>query len=332
VALELTPGTATGVGSLPGVDPLEACRLVFGELPDLPHLPELPDRGAGADMIGRAAGFLVDLAVDLQPSGWRLVPRPGIDLRRAKDFLARDLDALEEIADGYTGPLKLQVTGPWTLAGSMELTRGDKVVADPGAVRDLRESLTEGLRAHVADVSRRVPGARLVVQLDEPSLPAVLAGRIPTASGYGTLAAVPEPVAGAALGELIKALPVPALVHCCAPGVPVDLVRTAGAAAVSLDASLLGAADDEPLGLAIEGGLTLFLGVVPGTDTNLSTVDKTAGLARRLWHRLGFAAPLLPERVVLQPACGLAGASPAYARRALARCREAARKLAAEPE
>jgi methionine synthase II (cobalamin-independent) len=239
---------------------------------------------------------------------------------------------LEEVADGYSGPLKLQVTGPWTLAGTMELNRGDKVVADPGAVRDLRESLTEGLRAHVADVARRVPGARLLVQLDEPSLPAVLAGRVPTASGYGTLAAVAEPVAGAALGEVVEALPVPVVVHCCAADAPVDLMRTAGVAAVSLDASRLGSADDEPLGLAVEAGLTLLLGVVPGTDADLSTVDKTAGVARRLWHRLGFAAPLLPERMVLQPACGLAGANPDYVRRALTRCREAARKLAAEPE
>ena len=36
------PASATGVGSLPGTDPVEAQRLIFGELPDLPHLAELP--------------------------------------------------------------------------------------------------------------------------------------------------------------------------------------------------------------------------------------------------------------------------------------------------
>lgn len=41
------PASATGVGSLPGTDPAEALRLVFGELPDLPHLTELPARGPG---------------------------------------------------------------------------------------------------------------------------------------------------------------------------------------------------------------------------------------------------------------------------------------------
>ncbi len=71
------PGAVTGIGSLPGTDPAEAAALVLGELPDLPHLPELPARGPGADMVGRGAALLVDLPVELVPSGWRLTARPG---------------------------------------------------------------------------------------------------------------------------------------------------------------------------------------------------------------------------------------------------------------
>ncbi|HEX3812517.1 MAG TPA: methionine synthase [Mycobacteriales bacterium] len=330
--LQVAAGIATGVGSLPGDDPMEACRLVLGELPDLPHLPELPGRGPGADMIGRTAALLVDLAVDLQPSGWRLVPNRGIDLRRGSDFLSRDLDALEEVAEGYTGLLKVQATGPWTLAGSVELPRGDKVIADPGATRDLRESLTEGLRLHLAQLRRRVPGASLLLQLDEPSLPMVLAGRVPTASGYGTLRTVEEQTAVQSLAAVLDAVDTPVLVHCCAAGAPLDLLRRAGAAGLSIDASLLRPADDDALGVAVEAGLPLFLGVVPGTDRDLSTVDRTADVARRLWHRLGFAPDKLGAGVVLQPSCGLAGASPEYARRALRRVRDAARILTEEPE
>src|SRR3954466_8300195 len=100
-----TWGPPSGVGSLPGTDPAEAIRLVVGELPEFAHLPELPGRGAGADLIGRSAALLVDVAVDLTPAGWRLVPRPGIDQRRAVEFLARDLDALHEVAADYAGPL-----------------------------------------------------------------------------------------------------------------------------------------------------------------------------------------------------------------------------------
>src|SRR3954453_21335391 len=177
-----TWGPASGVGSLPGTDPAEAVRVVLGELPGLPHLPELPDRGPGADLIGRTAALLVDLAVDLTPAGWRLVPRAGLDLRRAKDLLERDLDALTAVADGYAGPFKVQAAGPWTLASGLERERGERAVVDPGARRDLAQSLAEGLAAHAADVAARVPGAPGVGQLDEPSVPGLVKGSLPTAS------------------------------------------------------------------------------------------------------------------------------------------------------
>ena len=90
-------GAATGVGSLPGTDIVEACKQVFGEFTALPHLPELPARGPGADMIGRTGGLLEGMPVDLYAGRWRLAPRPGIDLRRTHDLLERDLQHLVPI-------------------------------------------------------------------------------------------------------------------------------------------------------------------------------------------------------------------------------------------
>src|SRR5688572_2872366 len=118
-------GGASGVGSWPGTDPLEAVRTVLDLLPDLPFLPELPARGPHADVTGRSTALLAGLPVDLQPSGWRLVSRPSQDSRRARDLLARDLDALEEAADAARpSALKVQCAGPWTLAATLELPRG----------------------------------------------------------------------------------------------------------------------------------------------------------------------------------------------------------------
>jgi methionine synthase II (cobalamin-independent) len=332
-------GVATGVGSMPGADPAEATRTVFGELPDLPHVPELPARGAGADLTGRGAAFLVDMPVDLQPSGWRLVDRPGRDLGRALDFLARDLDVLEELAQGYAGPLKLQVAGPWTLAATVELHYGDKAVSDPGATRDLTQSLAEGVRRHVADIAGRLPDTQVVLQLDEPALPGVLSGNVPTASGFGTLRAVEEQVVRGGLAEVLEAATgagaVQTVVHCCAPHPPVTLCQEAGAGAVSLDAALLTAADDEPLGTAVEAGVGLWLGVVPAGSADdpavLGDLGDTVRSVRDRWNRLGFAAELLPGAVVLTPACGLAGTSPAYARAALRRVRETAKAISDDP-
>lgn len=340
---ELT-GAATGIGSLPGTDAREAVRTVVGELDHLPFLPELPARGPGADMIGRSAGLLVELYAQVEPTGWRFTDRPGRDTRRARAWLREDLDAFEEFTQGYRGALKVQAVGPWTLAASVELKHGEKALSDPGARRDLAESLVEGLRRHLAEVRGRVPGAQPVLQLDEPSLPAVLAGSVKTASGFQRLRAVDRQAAEELLRSVIHAVDVPVVVHCCAPGVPIPLLRRAGAAAVSLDTTLLTERDDEVIGEAIEGGTALLAGVVPATDqaaaqagpgAQSSPLSDPAGSVRdvrTLWRRLGLDPELLGRRVLVTPACGLAGASPAYARRALSHSVTAARSLVDSPE
>lgn len=332
---------ATGVGSMPGEDVRESVRTVVGTLEALPFLPELPARGPGADLVGRTAGLLVELYAHLEPSGWRLGDRPGRDSRRARAFLSEDLDALEEFTQGYRGAVKVAAAGPWTLAASLERRNGEAVLGDAGACRDLTASLAEGVRDHLAEVRRRVPGARPVLQLDEPSLPAVLRGQVPTASGYRRHGPVDPAVAEAALRALVRAVPddIPVVVHCCARGVPFALLRRAGASGIGVDVGLLTEGEDEAIGEAVEGGTALFAGVVPGAGTDpaalssaLSDPAGSVGGVRSLWRRLGLSPGLLAESVTVTPACGLAGASPAYARAALAHCVRAARSLADNPE
>ncbi|WNM40731.1 methionine synthase [Micromonospora halotolerans] len=324
-------GAATGIGSLPGTDIAEAQRIVLGELPDLPHLPELPARGPGADLIGRTGGLLVELPVELYAGRWRIAPRPGKDLRRARDLMERDLDQLAEQAEQYAGPVKVQAAGPFTLAASLELPIGGRLLRDPGAVRDLAGSLAEGLRGHVAALARRLPHASVLLQLDEPSLPAVLAGRVPTESGLGAYRPVEAEVARALLRGVIEAAGVPTVVHCCAPDVPLELIRTAGAVGVALDLALV--TDLDPLGEAIDAGFGLLAGAAPALPPPAGRAPTSAQVAdrvRRVWDQLGFPRRRLAEQVVVTPACGLAGATPAYAREVLAACRDAGRRLAEE--
>ncbi|MFJ8545202.1 methionine synthase [Streptomyces sp. NPDC093586] len=326
-------GRATGVGSLPGDDAREAVKTATGTFEDFPFLPELPARGPGADMIGRSAGLLVELYARVEPSGWRLGDRPGRDTRRARAWLREDLDALEEFTQGHEGPLKVQAVGPWTLAAALELRNGEAVLSDAGATRDLAASLAEGLRLHLAEVRRRVPGATVVLQLDEPSLTAVLRGQVRSASGYRTHRAVDRQVVEATLRSTVGAHgDGPVVVHSCAPDVPFALLRRAGAAGISFDFSLLTERDDDAIGEAVEGGTRLLAGVVPGTDGPLSDPAGSVMGVRTLWRRLGLHPGLLAEAVTVTPSCGLAGASPEYARRALAHCVRAARSLADNPE
>lgn len=326
-------GAATGIGSMPGGDAREAAKTVTGSLEAFPYLPELPARGPGADMIGRTLGMLVEVYGHVEPSGWRISDRPGRDTRRAHSWLGEDLDALEEFTQGYEGPLKVSAVGPWTLATALETRNGEAALGDPGACRDLAASLAEGLRGHLADVRRRVPGARVVLQLDEPSLTAVLQGRVKTASGYRTHRAVDRAVVEGALRDLVAVADGgPVVVHSCAPEVPFGLLRRAGVTGISFDFSLLTEREEETIGEAVEGGTTLFAGVVPGVDSRLSDPAGSVMGVRTLWRRLGLTPGTLSESVVITPACGLAGASPAYARSALAHCVRAARSLADNPE
>ena len=284
---------------MPGTDPLEIMRVIFDELPDLPHLVELPDRGVGADMIGRTAGLLIDLPVEATTRGWRLADRPGRDMRRAQSLLSRDLDALEEVADGYQGTLKLQVCGPWTMAASLELARSQEpVLADPGAVRDLTVSLAEGVAAHVAGVRARVPGAQLLLQLDEPSLPAVLGGAVPSASGLNRVRPVEEADAQSGLRTVLSAAPAPTLVHCCGMSAPLGIIRGAGADGAGIDLGVLRRGEEDVLAEAVEAGLGIFAGAVPATPRQ----HRPPGTGRRPRTRPFFSATKRSRRPALGPA------------------------------
>lgn len=324
-SLVLPGGAASGVGSYPGTDIVETQSIVLGELPDLPHLAELPDRGPGADMIGRGSAFLIDLPVELYASRWRVASHSGHDLRVAHDYLDRDLDTLTEQAGEYAGVLKVQAVGPWTLAASLDLPVGGAVLRDLGATRDLAVSLAEGLRAHVASVRARAPRATVLLQLDEPSLPAVLAGHIPTESGFGAFRPVENSTARDALLQVLKAVDAPVVVHCCAPDVPFAVLREAGVAAVSVDLSLVAdlasVADLDGLGEWLDAGLGLFAGVKPAAPATM------AESIRAVWRKLGFPVEQMSGQVIVTPPCGLAGTPQAQVVKVLTACREAARQL-----
>ncbi|TWP44289.1 methionine synthase [Lentzea tibetensis] len=326
---------ATGIGSLPGTDPDEAARIVVGELPDFPHIPELPARGVGADMIGRTAGLLVDLSIEVVTSGYRVSARPGRDHRRAVDFMRRDLDAFEEAletAGAQPEFVKVQAVGPWTLTSNIELMRGHRVLTDKGALKEFTESLAEGVALHAAEVARRT-GAKVIVQLDEPGLPAVLQGLLPTPSKLGTVAAVPEPDARSVLASVIEPLG-DVIVHCCAPKPPMRLLREAGAKTIAFDATLISDAEGlDELGEALEARTQLLLGLVPSTDPGHPVTLKEVGQrAFTIVDRLGFPRSTLAELAVPTPTCGLAGATQSWVLRALSLSRDLAAAFLEPPE
>lgn len=318
----------TGLGSLPGTDPGAAVRVAFSDV-DLPWLPELPARGPWAGMVGRATALLSGLSVELGAGEWRLASAAGSDGRRARSALRADLDALEEAAQGYAGPLKVGVCGPWTLAASLFRPLGGRVLADRGARRDAAQSLAAGVDELLGELRRRLPDVAVRLQVDEPSLPAVLAGRVPTEGGFFRHRSVPADEAAEHLAPLAALTP-DALAHCCAPDVPVGLLTGTGAhgagfAGISLDGALVDRSGWDALAHAVEGGVALYLGVA---DAAFAAAGPDGVTRRALgWLRPLELGPVLADRLWLTHACGLAGAASGQVRPGFEALRRAAANL-----
>lgn len=328
--------TATGIGSWPGTAAREAAEVVVGELHSLSHLVELPGRGVGADLIGRAGGLLVDIAIDTIPRGYRIVARPGAVTRRAVSLLDEDVDALEEAWEtaglrGSGRSVKVQAPGPITLAAQLELPNGHRAITDQGAVRDLAASLVEGMTAHRATLARRLE-TDVVVQFDEPSLPAALAGRLTGVTSLTPVHAMDEPLAVELLDTLAATLGEVA-VHCCAPDLPWKTLQRSRVGAIAVDVSTLTAGDLDGIGEFVESGRVVLLGVVPTVaPERRPAVEQVAAAAAQITDRLGFPRTVLAERIGVTPACGLAGATSTWARTAIELCQRVADGFAQDPE
>ncbi|MFH6688326.1 hypothetical protein QVL82_05680 [Cellulosimicrobium funkei] len=313
----------SGLGPWPGgegADVLEAQLTVLGDLAavpsgvrGVPFLVQLPGRGPGADATGRTAALLPGLPVELGPHGWKLADHGGADLRRAEAYLREDVEALTIAGAGYAGPLAVTVTGPWTLAAEVYLARGDRVLSDRGAVREVVEALAAGVTEHVAQVRRQVPGADVVVQVDEPLLAQVGAGVLPTFSGYSRLRAVPGPDLVDGLRPVLdaaRAASASTVVHVGPAWVGVAPVVLAGADAVGLT---LGAWDErswETVARAVERGVRLWAALPPAKVSQCAgpALGELADLVSVPWRRIGLGLPALDDVTLLgAPRSGVGG-------------------------
>ncbi|WP_129339296.1 hypothetical protein [Cellulomonas endophytica] len=341
----------TGAGPWPGTDVLEAQTQVAGDLAEVPSGVEglpfsvlLPARGPLGDATGRAAALLVDLPVELGPHGLRLADRPGHDATRAAALVREDADALAVAAHGWQGPWVVPLLGPVSLAARLWLARGDRVVGDAGALRELTESFAAGVAEHLRALVRAVPGAVPRLLLHEPLLAAVTAGALPTFSGYARLRAVPGPDAAERLGTVVAAAraagAASVAVHVGAAHGGLPVARRAGADGLGLAVAGLDPRGWDAVAESVEGGTALWAQLPPQASSQCAGPD-VAGQAAALldpWRRTGLEAVRLRDVVLVDagpggPSAGRgAGASPAEARAALAGVARAALVVAERAE
>jgi methionine synthase II (cobalamin-independent) len=330
--------TASGTGSWPGTAARQAAEVVVGELGGaMAHIVELPARGVGADLVGRAGALLIDVAIDTVPRGYRVAARPGAVTRRAVSLLDEDIDALEEAWEiaglrGNGRPVKIQALGPITLAAELELANGHRAITDLGALHDIAASLAEGVAAHRASVSRRLD-TPVVVQFDEPLLPAAVAGRLTGVTTLSPVAPIDETLATTLLDTCAAAAGAEISVHSCAAALPWKILQRSNIAAVSVDVSTLDAADLDAIAEFVESGRAVILGVVlSSTPARRPSAEEAAAAVVAVTDRLGFGRSALRDRIGVTPACGLASATPQWARAAIGLARRAAEAFADDPD
>ncbi|HVW46629.1 MAG TPA: hypothetical protein VHA76_06230 [Solirubrobacterales bacterium] len=279
--------TTTGVGSLPFADPAEAAAHATGAygLPFCPQLPRLE-----GDMISEWLG------ADPGRCGWS----PGRDRERPRAW-----DAF--VAELRRWParhrlVKLQVTGPATLACALEREAGGR--PSRSAALDLAGEIARWLAANAAGQVARLADLNLdaVLVIDEPAL-----------AVFGT-----DGVEGA-WEPLRSAAPAWGLHLCC--HVPWDVVERAGPDLLSFDLAL-DRIDDEAgaaLRLLADRGAWIAWGALRVAST------ERAGDARRRVGEALAAIEIDPARSLLTASCGSGRVSPGREREIAAELRRATR-------
>lgn len=177
------------------------------------------------------------------------------------------------------------------------------MLADHGARRELAQALTEGWFQFREDLRRRIPGAKVLLQLDEPALTAVGDGTIPTASGFGRHRRVETPELAGAMKPLADG----AWLHCCASGNWLPVAGRAGFAAAAVDTRLF----REPVEIDaltewVQSGRGLALGVVETAAGRVQGVDELVRETLRVLRPVELPASSVDSGVLLTTACGMA--------------------------
>lgn len=320
-AIDLRPGLATSIGSLPHTDPRAAATFVLERQPRLPSAPSLPNRSGVERMIAQAA-WGID-GIEVLEDGSLVLADPGLDPRAPLSDAGIDgepfvgLRAFLGAVAGRRAPIKLQLTGPVTLGIALHSlgVPPRRAFAVAGAAVRARA------RTLVAAAQETAPMAPLVVFLDEPSLTAAMHPGFPldperTIDLVSGVLATIEPHAITGL-------------HCCGPA-DWRVVLQAGPQILSLPIGAGAEAHAGALGAFQDRGGWIAWGAVPTTGPIGSTDE-------RMWHRLsnewialtraGCDPVLLREQALVTPACGLAGHGEAQSDQVLSLTNQVARRL-----
>ena len=321
-SVNLRVGTASAIGSLPHRQVDAGVSVALAACPDLPAAPSLPRLDPREGMISQGAWGLRGIEVDeagvlhvvgeLDPGDPFGTSGPGLDGPAFGGFRA-----FLEATRHRTAPIKLQLTGPVTLALALVEAgvHADRAFATAAAAVKQRAVAMMEEATHIAPLASRV------VFVDEPSLVALSHADFPIAPDHAvdlvssTLAAI-EPYAVTGL-------------HCCGE-TDWRLALAAGPQIVSMPTDTRVVDHAGALGVHLDRGGWVAWGAVP---TNRPVGSEPALLWRALsetWCELvqrGCDALRLRDQALVTPECGLAGHDPVQAEHLLSLSVELAERV-----
>jgi hypothetical protein len=322
----LTPGLATGIGSLPHTDPVRAAEVVLRLLPDLPAAPQLPERDPREGMIAQWLGALPEVVV-ADDGSCTLRGRSDDEPHCIVDPVAHaGLLVFLDVAAGASAGgsstavvqparVKVQLTGPLTLGSALE------ALGVPTARAYKRAAVL--CRAWVATieqlVAKRLPGTDVVVFLDEPALVRWRRGD----------AALDRDSAIDVLSGALAAVEGVTGVHVCGDG-DLGLAIEAGPQVLGIEVrdDLTEAA--LPLSRFLDGEGWVAWGAIPTDRPVGESPDPHWRHLASVWCELarrGCDPVVMRTRGLVTPACGLAGYGASQAERVLGIAHELAGRV-----
>lgn len=309
----LKPFSTTGIGSLPHLDPEEACRLVL-ETFDIPFWPQLPRLSFLEWMIPQYSEGMPFIKIDQENENIFIS-------RDASDELERFYETCDEktriaVSDDYSRGLhaflrmirgkrfeyiKGQITGPMTFTLGLKDREGRLAYFD----EELRQVSLMLLQAKSRwQVDQLRPYAdNILIFIDEPILSALGSSTYLGVSREETLRLLTETASAVEDAGAIAGI------HCCA-NADWTLVLDCGVKVISFDAyhyfeNL--AIYHKEIGEFLENGGYLAWGIVPTTDDIIAeTPESLIHKFRVRVEALKKHIPpdLLEPRSILTPSCG----------------------------
>jgi hypothetical protein len=326
----LADGLATGIGSLPYLDPEEALELIFTDLPDIPHWPQLPQRGKQELFVHQFLQPLVDCGMLVEEDDhWGFNTSRDNYAECLTDFYTTCLPAEEnngeclqtflptpEAAAGFhaflarakTGGLKRakyvkgQIAGPLTVALELKDQQGRPAYYQ-GDLRDvIVRTLALNARSQAAVLSGF--GSTPIIFIDDPAIRA-FGSRLHLALNRETIIEDLNFIISAIQSE--KAL---AGIHSC-EAVDWSLLIESQVQILSLDAFRFGSSlipYSAQLSQFLERGGVIAWGIVPTLDDPFhESVESLIERLNTLWDNIfsnGPSRELVLSNSMITPACG----------------------------